>query len=143
MLAGVVVASLVAAGADPHSMLVMPERLTALDDQSAKVARDTMKIERELRELDRALRARPPPDAGSSTKVEEARKTLSEAKAALESLRSDLEKAIGELRALKASKTGVTVDQAKQQADKLNDLQEQVSRVRAREKLVVDGLKLR
>jgi hypothetical protein len=128
-LAGVVIASLLAAGADPHSMPVLPEKLTALDTQAGKIARDVVKLDRAFHEIERASKAR---DAGTAD--------LNDTKAALNELRSGLEKALADLRAMKASKDGVTVDQAKAMAERLSALEEKVLQSRARVKLLVEAL---
>lgn len=124
-----VVASLLTAGADPHSMLVVPEKLAALDTQAGKIARDVMKLDRAFHEVEHVSKAR---DAGTAD--------LNDTKAALKELRSGLEKALADLRELKASKDGVTVDQAKAMADRLTALEEKVLQNRARVKLLVEAL---
>jgi hypothetical protein len=96
--------------ADPHPALIVPERLGELDQQAAKIARDIAKEDRGVRDLTRASPTTP--DGGVPAE-------LAEVKADLAKLHSELDDDVAAVKALKDSKTGVTVDAARAVGDKL------------------------
>jgi hypothetical protein len=115
--------------ADPHSALVIPERLASLDQKGAKVARDIAKEDRVYRKLDpELLKLKAKPDGGPDENLAE----WIEQKAVLAQLHTDLDADMADVRALKASKEGVTVDQARAAGDKLDGLEKRVQELRDR-----------
>jgi hypothetical protein len=115
--------------ADPHTALVIPERLSSLDQKGAKVARDIAKEDRVYRKLDPELvKLKAKPDGG----VDENLAEWIEQKAVLAQLHTDLDADMAEVRALKASKEGATVDQARAAGDKLDGLEKRVQELRGR-----------
>jgi hypothetical protein len=114
--------------ADPHTALVVPEKLSSLDQKAAKIARDIAKEDRVYQKLDATFeRMRgDQPDGG----IQGPNKNLAEwddQKAELKKLHSGLDESVAEVRALKASKDGVTVDAARAVGDQLEGLQKRVN----------------
>jgi hypothetical protein len=116
--------------ADPHAALVVPERLSSLDEKGAKVARDIAREDRVYRVLDpEVAKLKAKTDAGGP---DPALAEWDAQKAVLGQLHAEFDTAMTEVRALKASKTGATVDAARAVGDKLDGLAKRVLELRDR-----------